>query len=100
MEILSSRSAPYEHSKPLLVRAHITTTGSFRLDIRRLHNRPPLRNLGLLVGPERLGCALVGRRHVEAFVAQAFLERLVGQGCGHRLVELENDLFGGALWRP
>src|SRR5262249_61337582 len=53
---------------------------SFRLDVRRLDDRPPLLDLGLLLGGERRWRLLLARQESLAQVGEPLAYRRIGQG--------------------
>src|SRR5438128_2386352 len=74
--------------------------GSLRLDARRLDDWPPLVDLGLLEGAERLRGELLARENLLREIDQFLPDGRVGQGRHSRAVELRNDVLRGALRRP
>src|SRR5262249_4576535 len=68
----------------------------FSLDIRGLNDRPPLLDLGLVVGIERLRRLLFARRKLHADVSEAPLGGGVGEGGRDRGVESGDDRLGRA----
>src|ERR1700692_4441874 len=61
---------------------------SVRVDVGGLDDRPPLLDLGLLVGAERLGGLLVARRDLLAEIGELLSHLRIGQRRHHRGVEL------------
>src|SRR5262245_14957785 len=70
------------------------------LDACFLDDGPPLFDLGLLEGEERLRRLLVARRNVEPLLCAARAHRWVSKGFDHGGVELGDDGVGRALGRP
>src|SRR5215472_9260972 len=71
-----------------------------RLDVGRPDDRPPLIDLRLVVGIERLRRLLFARRKLHADVPEAPLRGGVGEGGRDRGVESGDDRLGRALGRP
>src|SRR6516164_9898539 len=71
-----------------------------RLDVGRPDDRPPLIDLRLVVGIERLRRLLFARRKLHADVSEAPLRGGVGEGGRDRGVESGDDRLGRALGRP
>src|SRR5262249_49376591 len=71
-----------------------------RLDVGRPDDRPPLIDLRLVVGIERLRRLLFARRKLHADVPEAPWRGGVGEGGRDRGVESGDDRLGRALGRP
>src|SRR6185436_14459771 len=76
------------------------TPSSLRLDARRLDDRMPLGDLGLVPGAERLRRLLLARRDFEAEIVEPLLHGRIGHGLDHGGVEPGDDVPGRALRRP
>src|SRR5215475_14533969 len=61
-------------------------------DARGLDDRPPLLDLGLLVGAERLRRELIRRRDDLAELDEALTDGRIAQGISERLVELADHV--------
>ena len=73
---------------------------SLRLDAGRLDDRPPLGDLGALVGGERLWRLLLARRNFIADVEQPPAHRRIGERFHHGGAELGDHRLGRALAGP
>src|SRR5262249_36695420 len=80
--------------------ADVTSGRSLRLDVGLLDDRPPLVELGLVVGEQRLRGLLLARRDLVAEITEALLHGRVGERLDHRGVELREDLGRQSLPRP
>src|SRR3954462_523867 len=72
----------------------------FRLDIRGLDDRPPLRRLRLVPGCERLGRELITLRDFEAEINKTLLHRRLGERLDRGGVEPVHRLLRRALRHP
>ena len=70
-----------------------------RLDIRRLDDRPPFLDFGLVKGGERLGRLLLARRYLLADIGQSLAHFRIGERIHYSGVELRNDVLRRALGR-
>src|SRR5215831_4788907 len=86
--------------RPLASPSEISATLSFRLDARRLDNRPPFLSLGLVESMKRFRGLLVGWKYLLADVGEPFAYRRVGERVDHRGIELHHDLLRRALGNP
>src|ERR1051325_6229131 len=57
----------------------LVMTPSFRLDVRCLHDRPPLCDFGLVPGTERRGRELIARRQFKPEIVEALLHGVVAE---------------------
>src|SRR5262245_843881 len=73
---------------------------SLALDVRRLDDRPPLLDFGLLEGGQRLRRLLLARRHFEPEFGKAPTHGRIGQGLHDRRVEPVYDILRRALGHP
>src|SRR2546428_2939433 len=73
---------------------------SFRLNVRRLDDRPPLLDLGLVEGAERFRRLLLGRENLLTKLGEPRPYRRIGQGLHHRGIELGDDVPGRVLGHP
>ena len=73
---------------------------SLARDVRRLDDRPPLLDLGLLQGAERFRGLLVARRNLQAERRHAVAHGRIGHGVDRRGVELGDDVAGRSLRHP
>ena len=71
-----------------------------RLDSRRLDDGPPLVDLCLLQGAERLRRLILRRRDLQADLGQSLAQRRVGQSLPDGVVEPGNDVGRRASRRP
>src|SRR5579864_1661473 len=71
-----------------------------RLDAGRLDDRPPLVELGLVVGGERLRVLLIGREYHLAEVFDFLLHGWSGQRRHDRGIEASDDVLGRSLGGP
>src|SRR5262245_36843538 len=74
--------------------------GSLGLETGGLDERPPLLDLGFLVGVEGFRCLLLALRNLLPQVREAGARRLVGQGLDDGRVQLHDDIPGGGFRRP
>src|SRR5689334_12587542 len=72
----------------------------FRLDVRGLDDRPPLRGLSLVPGSKRLGRKLIALRDFEAKINKTLLHRRIGERLDHGGVELVHSLLRRPLRHP
>src|SRR5262245_35414195 len=72
----------------------------FHFDIGSPDDRPPLLDLGLLVGGERGWCLLLATRDHQPKIGQAFPHVCIGQGVDDCAIERANDLLRRALRHP
>src|SRR5262245_53128259 len=72
---------------------------SFRLDVRRLDDRPPFLNLGLLISTQRLRRLLLARRDFEPLVGEGLMYGWIAQRVQGRRVELADDVLRRAPGR-
>src|SRR5258708_31403612 len=72
----------------------------FHLDPGCLDYRPPLLDLGLVVGAERFWRLLVTRRNIPAKVSEPLAYCRIGQSLHDRSIEPCDDIFGRASWGP
>src|SRR2546421_445932 len=84
---------------PLAVTAG-SCADSFRLEVCGLDDGPPLLDLGLLEGGERLRRLLLARRYVQAHVGDTLADAGIGERVDGRRVELGNGVLGRALGQP
>src|SRR5215216_5892828 len=90
----------------LLARSLMTPPGpnrrcrSIHLDVGGLDDRPPLLDLGLVMGGERLGNELLRRWDALTQVADPLAHIRIGKGGDHGLVQLGDDGLGRALGCP
>src|ERR1700761_1906095 len=68
--------------------------------MRGLDDRPPFRDLGLLPISERLRRRFVRWWHLQSEVLQVLARLRVAQRIERGRIELGDDLFRRALWRP
>src|SRR6516165_1543398 len=73
---------------------------SFRLDVRRLDDRPPLLQLGPLKSAEGFRSLLVARRNLLTKVSTLLPRCRMGQGTHDSGIELDDDILGCAFGRP
>src|SRR5712675_477246 len=73
---------------------------SFRLDVRRLDDRPPLLDLGLLLGGERLWRLVLVRPDSLAQVSEPLAYRRIGQGLHDGDMKAGDDILRCAFGRP
>src|SRR5258708_35150804 len=64
-----------------------------RLDIRRLDDRPPFLDFGLVKGEQRFGGELVAGENVLGDIGEALADDRVGERIHDGLVELGGDVF-------
>src|SRR5262249_44065822 len=69
----------------------------FPLDVRGLEDRPPLLDLGLVVGRERLRILILARRNVLAEIAEPLAHASIGQGVDNGAIEFGMMSFGVPL---
>src|SRR5215467_2638315 len=74
-----------------------STRRSFRLDVRRLDDRPPFFDLGVVKGGEPLRGLLLARSNIEAEISKAPAHGRIGESLHHGAVELADDVFRRAL---
>src|SRR6516225_7700030 len=67
-------------------------TLSFRLNARRLDDRPPFLDLRFVEGSKPLGRLLLGRSHIQSEFGKARAHSRVCEGLRHRTVELCDDV--------
>src|SRR5260370_34724754 len=84
---------------PVILKIPVTRA-SVRGDVGRLDDRPPLLDLGLLVGGQRLGGLLVARRDFLAEIGKLLPHFRIGQRLHDRGIEPGDDLFRGAFGGP
>src|SRR5712691_7269535 len=72
----------------------------FGLDVRSLDDRPPLLDLGLVIGGEAFRRLLLARRQLLALLGEALLHGGIGERSHDRGVELGDDVLGRAFGRP
>src|SRR5262249_56053230 len=73
---------------------------SFRFDVRRRDDRPPLLDFSLLIAAKRLRRLLVARGHVLALIDKSLPHGWIGQRLHDRSIERADDVFGRALRDP
>src|SRR5262245_59112112 len=79
----------------------VTRRASFRLDVGRLDDRPPLIDLSLVEGSQSLRRFLLARHNLVTQVHEAALAgRWSRQSLDNRCVELADDVLRRALWSP
>jgi hypothetical protein len=66
----------------------------FSVDVRRLEDRPPLFDLGLLLGGERFERLLLARWNVLTLIGKSLPYGWVGQSSLHRLLSLVMGSLG------
>src|SRR5262249_34116806 len=87
-EVLRHRSLKYRQR-----------SDSFRLDVRRLDDRPPFLDLGLLISPQRLRRLPLARRDFEPLFGEGFMYGWIAQRVQGRRVELADDVLRRAPGR-
>src|SRR5262249_59593263 len=70
------------------------------LDVRRLEDRPPFLDLGLLLGGERFGRLLLARWNILALIGESLPHGCVGQSPLHRRIESCDGLLGRSRRHP
>src|SRR5262249_56050913 len=70
------------------------------LDARRLDDRPPFLDLGLVEGSQPLRHLLVAWHNLITQVYKPLAGRGIGQSLHHRRVELADDPLRRAFWNP
>src|SRR5262249_33958309 len=78
----------------------MTRSMSLRPDGRRLDQRPPFLDLGLVVGGERRGGLLLGRRNLLAEIGEALLHGGIGERMHGGLGELVHHVRRRSLRHP
>src|SRR5205814_5304029 len=73
---------------------------SVRRDPRRLDDRPPFVDLGLLEGGQRLRRKLLARENILREIDQLLPDRWIGQRARGGTIELGDDVLRRALGRP
>src|SRR5215469_14620315 len=71
----------------------------FRLDIRRLDDRPPFLDLGLLIGTKRLRRLPLALRNFKALLGEALTYSRIAQRAHGRGIELADDVLRRAPGR-
>jgi transposase len=74
--------------------------GSLALDACCLDDRPPLFDLGLVVGAKRLGRLLLARENLLCEIGEPCPHVRIGQGVHGRGIELGDDVLRRRLGRP
>src|SRR5258708_35342888 len=67
------------------------TCNSLRFDVRRLDDRPPLLDFGLVKGGERLGRLPLARKDLLAKIGEARTDRRIGPTLHDRSIEPADD---------
>src|ERR1700719_3714722 len=73
---------------------------SLRPDIRRLDDRPPFLDFGLVIGQQSLGGQLFAREDLLRDVGEAFADGGIGKCIHDGLVELGDDVFRRVFGDP
>src|SRR2546421_673284 len=96
----SAESALPARRNALLLIAPYGSVPLFDLDLGRLDQRPPFRDLGLLMRVERLRVLPFAREDILSDHRELGLHRRIGERLGHRSVELRHDWLRRALGHP
>src|SRR5262252_10601706 len=70
---------------------------SLRLDVRRLDDRPPFLDFGLVISKQRLGGQLLARENILRDIGEALTHDRIGERIHDGLVELGDGVFRRAL---
>src|SRR5262249_56771244 len=77
-----------------------SAVNSLCLDVRRLDDRPPLLDLGAVMGEQRLRGLILARGNLLAELSETLTHTRIGQSFDDRGIELIVDDFRRAFGRP
>src|SRR5437764_8655713 len=83
-----------------LILPNFVITNSLNPDPRRLDDRPPFLDLGLVEGAEGLGPLLIARENILAEIVQARAHGRVRKRIHDRSVEFDDDLLRRGFLHP